>query len=325
MKRIRKILHWITVIMVGGTCLLLALPYLIPLKPTLDYSEPSLLFPNSIIEPIEGVNVHYRVFNASPPKKGNVLMIHGFSGSTFSWRKNIDTLTKAGYQVVCMDLPSFGFSERKTDWNHSPENRAKLAWSIANKISPNETWHLVGHSMGASVILTMGQIQSQKTQSMICVDGLFFNPSSSSWIKFFLNSRYVYRLAEVALQRYFLQPERFKKILASAYGQTPDEEAFNGYLKPLTVTDAAKGILSTTNQTSNFQINYNTLITKMFLIWGEKDTWISLSSAQKFKEKYPHVPLMIIKNAGHCPMETHYQVFNTHLLECIEDKNNHSE
>ncbi len=76
-----------SLILVGGICLILAIPYFIPLKPTLDYSEPTLLFPNSKIDKIQDVLVHYRVFEPTIPKKGNILMIHGFSGSTFSWRK----------------------------------------------------------------------------------------------------------------------------------------------------------------------------------------------------------------------------------------------
>ncbi|GIV44255.1 MAG: hypothetical protein KatS3mg035_1378 [Bacteroidia bacterium] len=128
---------------------------------------------------------------------------------------------------------------------------------------------------------------------MICVDGLFFNPSANFLTRALLNSAYVHRLGEVLLQRYFTQPERFKKILASAYGQMPDEEALKGYLKPLTVTDAAKGILSTAAQSSRFSIDYPKILDKMVLIWGEKDTWVPLATAKKFQEKYPSV---ILKN-----------------------------
>lgn len=314
MKKVQKILKWLGVVLVGGTSLVLALVCWIPLKPTLDYSEPSLLFSNSKIDKIHGVYVHYRVFQPTSPPKGNVLMVHGFAGSTFSWRKNVDTLVKNGFRVVCMDLPCFGFSERKLDWEHSMENRAQLAWELAHSIAPNENWHLVGHSMGASVILCMGQRRPEKTQSLICVDGLFFNPSSNFLVRALLRSGYVQRLGEVLLQRYFTQPEKFKQILASAYGQMPDEEALKGYLKPLTVTDAARGILSTAAQKSNFVIDYPAILDKMTLIWGEKDTWIPLSTAKKFQEKHPSVPLKIISGAGHCPMETHSEEFNQYFL-----------
>ncbi|GIV44254.1 MAG: hypothetical protein KatS3mg035_1377 [Bacteroidia bacterium] len=162
MKKIKKILTWAGLILLGGISLILALVYFIPLKPTLDYSEPSLLFPNSTIDKIGDVYVHYRIFEPTSPFKGNVFMIHGFAGSTFSWRKNVAVLTENGFKVVCMDLPCFGLSERKLDWEHSPENRALLAWKLAHQIASNENWHLIGHSMGASVILSMGQIQPQK-------------------------------------------------------------------------------------------------------------------------------------------------------------------
>ncbi len=232
--------------------------------------------------------------------------------------ENIDTLTQSGFQVVCMDLPSFGFSERNLNWNHSPENRAKLAWELTEKIIPNENWHLMGHSMGASVVLAMGQINPQKTLSIICVDGLFFYSQSNFWTRWLLNSHYVHRIGEIALQRYFTKPDKFKKILASAYGQTPDEEALKGYLKPLMVTNAAKGILASTAQESDFQMDYSKVLSKMLIIWGEKDTWIPLSTAQKFQEKYSNVTLKIVHNSGHCPMETHEKDFNPLILEFIQ-------
>jgi pimeloyl-ACP methyl ester carboxylesterase len=135
-----------------------------------------------------------------------------------------------------------------------------------------------------------------------------------------LNSHYVHRIGEVLLQRYFTKPERFKKILASAYGQTPEEEALNGYLKPLTVKDTAKGILVMSAQNSNFQIDYSKIWNKMFLIWGEKDTWIPIQTAKKFQEKYTDIPLKIIPETGHCPMETHSKEFNSLVVELMNKR-----
>ncbi len=318
MKLLKKILKWISFFSLGLMGMIFALPFLIPLKPTPHYSEPSLRFPNSIIEQFNNVYVHYRIFEPNIPKKGNILMIHGFAGSTFSWRKNIDTLTQNGYQVVCIDLPCFGLSERKLDWNHSSENRAKLAWELTQKVAPNEPWNLVGHSMGASVILTMGQLQPEKTLSLVCVDGLFVNPRVNAINRFLVNTIFIQRISEILLQRYFTKPEKFKQILASAYGQTPEEEAVSGYLKPFMVTNAAKGILATVSSYSTFSLDYAKVQNKMFLIWGETDTWIPLQNALNWKKKYPDVPLYILKNAGHCPMETHPKEFNTLLLKIIQ-------
>lgn len=319
MKNLRKVLQWIMILMVGGIVLLLCIPYFIPLNSTQSYNDPSKLFPNSQFKKVQGIDVHYRIFPCDTPTKGNVLMVHGFAGSTFSWRKNIVPLTQKGFQVVCIDLPNFGYSERKFNGDFSIENRANLIWEILETILPNQKWHLIGHSMGASIILAMGQIQPEKAISLICVDGLFFSSHPSFLTKFFLNSGYVQRIGEIALQKYFTKPHRFKKILESAYGKPPDEEAIQGYLQPLTVRDTGKGIFAmTANQNSNFIVDYGKIHPKMFLIWGEKDTWIPIQTAIQFHQKYPYVPFKKIIDAGHCPMETHSDEFNKILWEYLQ-------
>jgi pimeloyl-ACP methyl ester carboxylesterase len=44
-------------------------------------------------------------------------------------------------------------------------------------------------------------------------------------------------------------------------------------------------------------------------IWGENDTWVSLQSRSNILERMPGVQLRVIEQAGHNPMETHFDQF----------------
>jgi len=313
MKLLKKFFKWLLIALVVIFALISFVPYLIPLQEQESFSADRKPFPNSQIEKFDEVCVHYRVFEAQNEKKGNILLIHGFSGSTFSWRKNVTFLQEKGYQVLCIDLPAFGYSDRLPTWNHSVESRANLAWKVAEKISPNEKWHLAGHSMGASIVLAMGQLQPEKTQKIFCIDGLYAQRNIGTLAKWILNYPPTKRWAEVLLQKYFGNKTKFKEILHSAYSQNPDDEAVAGYLTPMLLKGTATAILSTALAKSNFKLDYQNVSKKMIVIWGDNDQWISQKIAEKWHKNYLEVPFISIKEAGHCPMETHSQEFNAVL------------
>lgn len=286
------------------------LPYLFPLQEGENFMARRDYFPNSQIDEFEGIWIHYRVFEAQGKKQGNILLIHGFSGSTFSWRKNVSFLQEKGYQVLCIDLPAFGYSDRISTWNHSVENRANLAWKVAEKISPDESWAIAGHSMGAGVALAMGQLKPEKTQKIFCIDGLFSQRSTRLLEKWILSYPPTKRWSEVLLQSYFSKKDKFKEILKSAYSQDPEPEAIDGYLAPMLVKGTATAIISSMLAQSNFIFDYKNVSNKMVVIWGENDQWIAEKFAKKWHQSYSEVPFVSIPKAGHCPMETHWEQVN---------------
>ena len=275
MQFAKKIFKWFLLSILLIFTLFSVFPYLVPLEEGQDFLARRDYFPNSQIDEFEGVWVHYRVFEAQGKKKGSILLLHGFSGSTFSWRKNVDFLQKKGYQVLCIDLPAFGYSDRLPTWNHSVENRANLAWNVAQKVDSDANWILAGHSMGAGVVLAMGQIRPEKTEKIFCIDGLFFKREIGIFGKGLLSYPPTKAWAELLLKKYFAQKDKFGEILQSAYSQKPEEEAIIGYLNPMLLKGTATAILNSSQAKSTFEIDYDSISSKMIVIWGEKDVWIS--------------------------------------------------
>src|SRR5271166_5857571 len=56
---------------------------------------------------IEGVTWRYWYAGSGPP----LLLIHGFMGYSFSWRFNVEPLSRY-FSVYAMDLPGCGFSQQ---------------------------------------------------------------------------------------------------------------------------------------------------------------------------------------------------------------------
>jgi pimeloyl-ACP methyl ester carboxylesterase len=282
-------------------------------------------FPESHFTMIDSVLIHYRVWNASNPQpKGKVLLIHGFAGSTFCWRNNVDALLNAGYNVVAVDVPPYGYSSRKENVNHSTTANAKLLWELLDKLN-NGSWIIAGHSMGAGIAGAMAAMNPSKTKKLILVDGPFFNIKKSehkSIAGHILSSAPVKYLTEIMAKYYFYNCDKFQELLASGYSQEPDSAAVAGYLAPFRVKRSASAILELLRAREIQSLSVNDIKSPVLVIWGNKDTWIPIQAGKNFIQQHPSADFKVIEEAGHCCMETHPEEFNKLVLEFIDKLEN---
>jgi pimeloyl-ACP methyl ester carboxylesterase len=273
-------------------------------------------FPESKFALIDDVRYHFREWNSSG-SKGNILFVHGFSGSTFSWRRNIDTLIDADYRVLAIDLPPFGYSDRNTEINFSATANGLRIWKLLDSLDTRK-WTVVGHSMGAGVVTAMAAMRPARTQSLILVDGVYFGEQGGSkLISFVANRSVTKRWAEVIGKHFFYNQKKFTDLLTSAYSAPADSLAAAGYLQPFLIKGTASGILSMVNSKEIVNLNLDKLTMPIQIIWGTNDTWVSSQSGQSFMKRFPDSEFIFIDGAGHCPMETHAPQFNVALLEFL--------
>lgn len=108
--------------------------------------------------------LHYRVKEASSPK-GQIMMLHGFAESTYSWENLSAILVENGYTCVLVDLPDFGFSSRETkETVRLP--REDIVHALMISLS-DEPWYLAGHSMGGYVALSLAQVYPESVKNLL--------------------------------------------------------------------------------------------------------------------------------------------------------------
>jgi pimeloyl-ACP methyl ester carboxylesterase len=78
-----------------------------------------------------------------------VVLVHGAAMNGTVWRYQADALTQAGFSPIAVDLPGHGGSEGEP----SSTARGYAGWLLAYLSLLGEPVHLVGHSMGALVVL----------------------------------------------------------------------------------------------------------------------------------------------------------------------------
>lgn len=258
-------------------------------------------FENSRIETLDGVSVHVRHWPAAVPGGGcPVLLVHGFGGSTYSFRFLAPALAAAGHEVWALDLPAYGYSARTP---FPGTAAAALAPWLKER---GAGWCLLGHSMGTRVVAELVQAMPGEVSSAVYLAG---NPIPSARElrnrERFKSPRLRRWLAGLVERRY-LREERIGELLAKAYGRAASQEEIAGYLTPLRQPGTALAIMNgyakqwPATPTATELEGVPTLI-----LWGENDEWVKPEVADRLQAALPSARRITIAGAGHCPMETH--------------------
>ena len=316
MLLLKRFFKWLFISLISIFLILSIIPYFFSnhLKDALQ--KP---FENSFFFNYNNTKFHFRLF---VPKqiKHKALLIHGFSGSTFSFRNNVDTLVNNNTLVVAMDMPAFGYSDKSEQANYTDSNKISAIHFLLNhinKISNNQKWNLVGHSMGG---ITVGEYASafpQQTQSLIFIDGLPFKRVEHSFLQKLILYPPLLKWSDVILERYFLNQTSFQQLLSSAYSKDADSISYNGYMKPFEIKGSGSAIFRMGANYSYPSINDSVIdATPKLIIWGNKDQWVPIMSAFDYLKK-PNTETLTIGDAGHCPMETHSFEVNSAITNFI--------
>lgn len=320
--------RWPIRILIGFVVLLLVLcilPYFFPLSAAEDLQS-GKPFANSQFVIASGVALHCRIWNPQSDQcQGKILLIHGLGASTYSWEQTADSLSQAGYWVIAVDLPGFGYSSRQTGIDHSQKQRSQLVWQLLqtfeNQIpdqAQNQNWTLIGHSMGAGTVAAMALAEPELTAQLVLVDGALLDMPQSittALIRFPPAARWL----SVILENLVIQESNIHNILGSAYLSDPTPEQAQAYLQPLLISGTARAltdlVLTAKNESA---AALKEAAFPIDAIWGESDPVIPVSQSLTLKQMIPALNIRTIAGAGHVPMETHHDAFSKILLEILQ-------
>ncbi|HBS05673.1 MAG TPA: hypothetical protein DEA96_11955 [Leptospiraceae bacterium] len=301
-----------------------------PGKATLlpDSDDGKRPYPDSRFAIIDGARIHFR-WIPGRGGTGRYILIHGFAASTYSYRHTIQHLKAQGHEIIAVDLPGYGFSDRVLEGSHSKFRRAQIIWNLVSllesveseKNSSSDTtltqrpgsrrWVLIGHSMGGSVIASMAQMHPENVEYLVYIAGSvdggpgWFTRAAISWIPGLKS------LVAWYAERYSFNADSFQDLLSSAYARKPTDQEVQGYLKPFLVPDTASSILaSIENSGDERSLELDESHIPALLIWGLKDEWVEPGVGKTLHRDLNISLLYTIEDAGHCPMETHPATVN---------------
>ena len=282
---------------------LVLLLYVIPT----DYTPiiPHSPYANSRFIPVgDNIVLHTQVEDENRVN-GKVLLIHGFMASTYSYRQVIEPLAEAGYAVVAVDLPSFGYSSKSTTAQLTQANYARwlntLMTSLDSQWNDDRPWNVVGHSMGASTAITLADAYPTTIQSLSLIAPAVSQRSPSiGW----LLSTPIGQGLKVALRYGLLTISNFESLLSGAMGRTPSADEVQGYLSPFQVQGAIDALVRYVQTSKNTTLADVELSLPVFVVWGDQDSWVPVENLLDVEAALNVVGVKRYPNAGHLPHET---------------------
>ncbi|HMQ35371.1 MAG TPA: alpha/beta fold hydrolase [Chloroflexaceae bacterium] len=226
--------------------------------------------------------VGYGVAGAGPP----VVLVHGLSGSTRWWRRNVPALA-ARLRVYVVDLVGFGAS-RGSRFALAEAAGLLAAWMDAVGLGRAG---LVGHSMGGYVVAELAAARPELVARLLLLDAAVL-PFCRSFAQHGLG------LARELLQL----PPAFLPVLVG--------DALRA--GPLTVWAAAQEVMRADLSAKLGHISAPTMV-----IWGARDRVVPLALGRALADALPRSELAVIEGAGHNAMWDRPDAFNRLALRFL--------
>jgi pimeloyl-ACP methyl ester carboxylesterase len=275
---------------------------------------------NSHFTEVDGATVHYQEFgDAANP---TLILIHGYTSSTYVWRTVAPQLADADFHVIAVDLLGFGYSDKPASFDYTIASQARMVERLMNRLGIGRAT-FVGSSYGGAVALTIALDYAERVEklvliSSVCNDEVKQNP--------------LLRLASIpgvgeVLTPFYLNSKSFskwrmKETFATANHNLITDERVESVTRPLMAKDAHHSVLaSARNWDANRIQNDAHLINQpTLLIWGEFDQVIPMHNGQRLFNSILNSRLVILKDCGHIPQEEKPERFIELVTEFCRDK-----
>lgn len=249
---------------------------------------------------IDGVRYHYREY---PATGRDVLLIHGFASSTYTWEKVAPLLQQRGYRVWTLDMKGFGWSDKPHGAAYDPVALTQEVRKWMEAVGIKDAV-LAGNSLGGGVAWLMALLHPDRVHSLILVNAAAYPvsmplimrlaglPFSDAFVKLIFSPWIVRR----GLFEVYHDGERIADGQVSAYyDRLRTENALHAQIAVVRSLDFAK---HETYIARIPEIRIRTLI-----IWGDNDRWIPLHVGQRLHREMPASTLAVISSCGHIPQE----------------------
>ena len=260
---------------------------------------------------------HYTEY---PATGKDLLFIHGFASSTYTWEKVAPVLNKLGYHVWALDIKGFGWSEKPKDTSYDILTLTEEVYQWMEAFGLDDVV-LVGNSLGGGIATLMALLHPERVGRMVLIDAAAYNtefpfimelarlPLSAEMTKLFF-SHWVVRqtLREVYHHKDWITRDQ----VDAYYDRLQTDNALNAQIAVVRALEFSR--------VEKYVNRIPEIKTKALIIWGEHDRWIPLSSAYRFKAELRDATLVIIPECGHMPQEE-YPDFTANLIDAfIQDK-----
>jgi pimeloyl-ACP methyl ester carboxylesterase len=279
---------------------------------------------------LRAYDTQVHVMDWGPAGAPTLLLVHGTGAWAGTWVSNIAAMQAAGFRVVAMDLPPFGFSEPPAGRDYSRGAQARRILAVAAQLDPQPVT-LLAHSFGGGPAAEAAMLEPGCFAHLVLVDAALAlgqdaprpcaEPGIAANVLGWRGLRTLLAGAiatEPALSSHWLAQFVARKEVVTA-------ERTAIYQKPFVVRGFTEGLgdwayqfaSSCEQPASTRPASYRQLQLPVSLIWGELDTITPPEQARRVRSLLPRVRLVMLKGVGHIPQIEDVPGFNAAVAQVL--------
>jgi len=245
-----------------------------------------------------------------------VVLVHGYGVASYLWEPTLQFLIKQGYRVLSFDLFGHGFSDRPNEEYGLKLFSGQLK-DLLDELELNQSFHLLGLSMGGTVVTRFSNQYPDRLLSLILQDPLVnqidpskIRPLAVPGIGDYLFAVY---LMPIYIERHKNEP-RLGPLLANLGDSYREQAQYKGFRRALL---SMLRFMAKHHYIKEYQQLAQTKMPKL-LIWGSDDPTIPISESDILRKLMPNMVFKVIEGGGHEPSKNKPEEFNAILLEFLK-------
>ncbi len=264
------------------------------------YEELAARLPAERLLEVDGQRVHVERWGTAGE---TVLLLHGFGGSSYSWRLVGPALGER-HLVVALDLNGFGYTERPRDLDaYAVGGQLALILGVLDELGI-ERAHVAGHSYGGALALHLAWRHPGRLASLILVDSA--GPEYPSRRRHLLAG--IGPLATGFVRSLGLRPVRIRKGLEASFHDdsavTPElVEAYLERLRVEGIARAYRGLTAPRRDRPEQGFDYAAVDLPALVVWGAEDRLVTPEEGRHAAERMPRARFVLLDDVGHIPPE----------------------
>ena len=262
---------------------------------------------------LQGRTVHYVQQGSGPP----VILVHGFGGSTFTWRRLIPLLGQH-YTVYALDLPGFGLSDKSKEISYDYVSQGEVILDFMDALNVPDAC-LVGHSMGGVVAAHAAVLQPGRFSGLGILAGAFYSGGRPRFMK------HLYFPLGRLLARLFYTRTAQKKMLGITYHNTSvlTDEVVAAYRVPAKTPNAFDSFAAMiTGDDLDVPAGFARRITvPTLIVWGKNDKAVLPQNGRQLQSDITGAQLVYLEQCGHMIQEERPEELADLLLDFCRKRN----
>jgi pimeloyl-ACP methyl ester carboxylesterase len=267
--------------------------------------------------------MHYRYLNVAKihvrylatESKGNpVLLIHGLGGSIESWINNIEIISSHGFQVIALDLPGFGLSD-KPQMTYNIKYYFKFISKFIKQLGiGSHSLSIIGSSLGGHIAAEFAINYPSEVSKLILISpagALPFSFKGTPVLRDYINIVKAKTVKQV--RDTLLRIDKNVKPVEFNYA--------NMLFERLSLPGAREAYMSALDGSAHApRINdrLNKIKAKSLLIWGKDDQMIPVSFLYPFI-KMKNCRIILLENCGHTLYRDNSTLFNKIVIDFLKE------